>query len=117
MRDRDERARKRLSRTPNRGLTVAVLAFAGLCASFMFTLVVPLQAELPHLLNASREDTTWVVTITLLVAAIATPISGRLGDMYGKRRIVVALLALLIIGSVIAAVSTSIAGVIIGRAL
>ncbi|MGV2982358.1 MFS transporter [Microbacterium sp. AGC85] len=117
MGDRDDRARKRLSRTPNRGLTVAVLAFAGLCASFMFTLVVPLQAELPTLLNASREDTTWVVTITLLVAAIATPISGRLGDMYGKRRVIVVLLAALIVGSVIAALSGSIVGVIIGRAL
>lgn len=82
----------------------------------MFTLVVPLQAELPHLLNASREDTTWVVTITLLVAAIATPISGRLGDMYGKRRVVFVLLVLLIVGSVVAALSTSIVGVIIGRA-
>ncbi|WP_298037677.1 MFS transporter [uncultured Microbacterium sp.] len=98
-------------------MTVAVLAFAGLCSSFMFTLVVPLQAELPILLNASRADTTWVVTITLLVAAIATPISGRLGDMYGKRRIVLVLLALLVVGSVIAAVSGSIVGVIIGRAL
>lgn len=83
----------------------------------MFTLVVPLQAELPQLLNASREDTTWVVTITLLVAAVATPISGRLGDMYGKRRVVIALLAILVLGSVIAAVSGSIVGVIIGRAL
>jgi len=113
----DDRARKRLSRTPPKWAIVAVLAFAGLCSSFMFTLVVPLQAELPQLLNASREDTTWVVTITLLVAAIATPISGRLGDMYGKRRVVIALLALLILGSVIAAVSGSIVGVIIGRAL
>ena len=94
-----------------------MLAFAGLCSSFMFTLVVPLQAELPQLLNASREDTTWVVTITLLVAAVATPISGRLGDMYGKRRVVIVLLVLLIIGSVIAALSGSIVGVIIGRAL
>ncbi|WP_417509159.1 MFS transporter [Microbacterium sp.] len=113
----DERARKRLTRTPRRGLTVAVLAFAGLASSFMFTLVVPLQAELPTLLNASREDTTWVVTITLLVAAIATPISGRLGDMYGKRRVIVVLMIMLIIGSVIAALSTSIVGVIVGRAL
>ncbi|WP_300267445.1 MFS transporter [Microbacterium sp.] len=117
MGDSDERARKRLSRTPNRGLTVAALAFAGLVSAFMFTLVVPLQAELPHLLNASREDTTWVVTITLLVAAIATPISGRLGDMYGKRRTVIALLVLLVIGSVVAALSASIVGVVIGRAL
>ena len=113
----EDRARKRLSRTPPKWAIVAVLAFAGLCSSFMFTLVVPLQAELPQLLNASREDTTWVVTITLLVAAVATPISGRLGDMYGKRRVVIALLAILILGSVIAAVSGSIVGVIIGRAL
>jgi MFS family permease len=94
-----------------------VLAFAGLCSSFMFTLVVPLQAELPVLLNASREDTSWVVTITLLVAAVATPISGRLGDMYGKRRVVLVLLALLVVGSLIAAIAGSIVGVIIGRAL
>ena len=113
----DDRARRRLSRTPSPAAIVAVLAFVGLCSAFMFTLVVPLQAELPALLNASREDTTWVVTITLLVAAVATPISGRLGDMYGKRRVVIALLALLVIGSVIAALSSSIVGMIIGRAL
>lgn len=83
----------------------------------MFTLVVPLQAELPELLHASREDTSWVVTITLLVAAVATPISGRLGDLFGKKRVVVVLLAVLIVGSVIAAVSGTIVGVIIGRAL
>ncbi|QGU28936.1 MFS transporter [Microbacterium oryzae] len=102
---------------PPRFLTVAVLAFAGLCSSFMFTLVVPLQAELPTLLDASREDTSWVVTITLLVAAVATPISGRLGDMYGKRRVVAVLLVLLVAGSLIAALSGSITGVIVGRAL
>ncbi|QBE48401.1 MFS transporter [Leucobacter triazinivorans] len=117
MESGDEEARRRLSRTPPRWATVAVLAFAGLCSSFMFTLVVPLQAELPELLHASREDTTWVVTITLLVAAVATPISGRLGDMYGKRRVVLVLLALLVAGSLIAAVAGSIVGVIIGRAL
>ena len=88
------------------------------CASsFMFTLVVPIQAKLPELLDASREDTAWVVTSTLLVAAVFTPIVGRLGDMYGKRRIVLVLLALLVVGSVIAALSPGLIGVIVGRAL
>src|SRR5690606_1917878 len=64
-----------------------------------------------------REDTTWVVTITLLVAAVATPISGRLGDMYGKRRIIFALLVALMIGSLVAALSQSIVGMIVGRGL
>ena len=102
---------------PRQGAIVAVLAIAGLSSSFMFTLVVPIQAKLPVLLNASRDDTAWVVTATLLAAAVITPISGRLGDMYGKRRIVLVLVAVLVLGSVIAAVSTGIVGVIIGRTL
>ncbi|MET0813213.1 MAG: MFS transporter [Microbacterium sp.] len=102
---------------PPQGAIVAVLATAGLASSFMFTLVVPIQSKLPELLDASREDTAWVVTSTLLAAAVITPIAGRLGDMYGKRRIVLVLLALLVAGSIIAAVSPGIIGVIIGRAL
>ncbi|MEZ3161610.1 MFS transporter [Microbacterium sp. BWT-B31] len=102
---------------PPQGAIVAVLAIAGLASSFMFTLVVPIQSKLPELLDASREDTAWVVTATLLAAAVCTPISGRLGDMYGKRRIVIVLLGLLVLGSVIAALSHSIVGIVIGRAL
>jgi len=113
----DEQRRRRLTRTPPRWATVAALAFTGLCSSFMFTLVVPLQAELPALLNASREDTSWVVTITLLVSAAVTPIAGRLGDMYGKRRVVLVLLCILILGSLIAAFSSSVPGILLGRGL
>ncbi|WP_043362456.1 MFS transporter [Microbacterium testaceum] len=102
---------------PSQGAVVAVLALAGLCSSFMFTLVVPIQSQLPTLLNASRDDTAWVVTSTLLAAAVFTPIAGRLGDMYGKRRMVLVLLAVMIVGSVIAAVSGGIVGLIVGRAL
>lgn len=113
----DEHARERLTRTPPQGLIVAVLALAGLSSAFMFTLVVPIQSKLPELLDASREDTAWVVTSTLLAAAVVTPIAGRLGDMYGKRRIVLVLLAALVVGSLCAALSTEIGLLIVGRAL
>src|SRR5918993_245683 len=113
----DEDARRRLTRMPSQNAIVAVLAIAGLCSSFMFTLMVPIQSKLPELLNASREDTAWVVTSTPLAAAVITPISGRLGDMYGKRRIVLVLVAVMVAGSVVAAVSTGIVGVIVGRTL
>lgn len=83
----------------------------------MFTLVVPIQTRLPDLLHANRDDTAWVVTATLLAAAVITPIAGRLGDMYGKRRIVLVLLATLVVGSVVAAVSTGLIWLIVGRAL
>lgn len=114
---RDDDARRRLTRMPSQGAIIAVLATAGLCSSFMFTLMVPIQSKLPELLDASREDTAWVVTSTLLAAAVITPISGRLGDMYGKRRIVLVLTAVMVVGSIIAALSPGIIGVIVGRTL
>ncbi|MBY0690519.1 MFS transporter [Microbacterium marinilacus] len=85
--------------------------------SFMQTILIPIQGELPELLNASREDTAWVITITLLVSAICTPITGKLGDMFGKRRIALILLSLLVAGSIVAALSPTVVPLIIGRGL
>lgn len=96
---------------------VGVLAFAGLASTFMFTLVVPIQAQLPELLDAERDDTAWVVTITVLVSAVMTPISGRLGDLYGKRRIVLLLVASMTVGSIMAALVEGLAWMIVARAL
>lgn len=98
-------------------LIVAVLAFAGASASFQQTILIPIQGALPELLDASPDDTAWVITVTLLVSAICTPIAGRLGDMFGKRRIALVLLGLLIAGSVVAALSPTVLPLIIGRAL
>ncbi|MFI2363771.1 MFS transporter [Promicromonospora sp. NPDC019610] len=102
---------------PRPGVVIAVLAFAGMGASFMQTILLPIQAELPVLLGVSRDVTAWVITVTLLVAAICTPISGRLGDMYGKKTVALALLGLLALGSVVAALSPSVVLLIVGRAL
>lgn len=99
------------------GLVVAVLALAGMTASFMQTILIPIQGELPRLLASSREDTAWVITITLLVSAICTPISGKLGDMFGKRRIALVLLGMLVLGSVVAAISPTVLTLIVGRGL
>ncbi|WP_083603732.1 MFS transporter [Mycolicibacterium diernhoferi] len=96
---------------------VAPLAFAGMTAAFTQTILIPIQGELPQLLNASSGDTAWVITITLLVAAICTPISGKLGDMYGKRRIALILLGVLILGSMVAALSPTVVPLIVGRGL
>lgn len=99
------------------GLLVAVLAFAGLGGSFMQTILIPIQSKLPEMLEAGRDDTAWVITVTLLVAAICTPVSGKLGDMYGKRRVSIVLLSLLVVGSIVCAFSPSVLPLIVGRAL
>ncbi|MET8976647.1 MFS transporter [Streptomyces sp. NPDC004539] len=102
---------------PRANLVVAVLAFGGIVVSLMQTLVIPIVPELPKLLNASASDATWAVTATLLAAAVATPVMGRLGDMYGKRRMLLVSLLTLVVGSVVAALSDQLAPMIVGRAL
>ncbi|MDO3401120.1 MFS transporter [Mycolicibacterium neoaurum] len=99
------------------GPVVGALAFAGMTAAFTQTILIPIQGELPQLLDASSGQTAWVITITLLVAAICTPISGKLGDMYGKRRIALSLLGVLMFGSVVAALSSTVVPLIVGRGL
>jgi MFS family permease len=102
---------------PRPNVVVVVLAFGGIVVSLMQTLVIPLVPRLPDLLNASPADAAWVITVTLLASAVATPVVGRLGDMYGKRRMLLISLCLLVAGSVVAALSNSLVPMIVGRTL
>ncbi|MFD7879953.1 MFS transporter [Streptomyces sp. NPDC059766] len=105
------------SAPPRSNAVVAVLAFAGIVVSLMQTLVIPIVPELPKYLNASASDAAWAVTATLLAAAVATPVAGRLGDMFGKRRLLLVSVVLLVFGSVVCALSDSLVPMIVGRAL
>ncbi|MCX2951110.1 MFS transporter [Lentzea sp. NEAU-D7] len=96
-------------------VVVAVLALGGITVSLMQTLVIPLLPRFPALLGSSPGDTTWVITSTLLASAVATPVVGRLGDMYGKRRMLLVSLLMLVAGSVIAALSYSLVPLVVGR--
>ncbi|MGW2053825.1 MFS transporter [Streptomyces sp. NPDC001840] len=101
----------------HRRFLVAVLAFCGVVVAVMQTLVVPLLPHIPALTGATPTAASWLVTVTLLTGAICTPVLGRVGDMYGKRRVLLASLGVLVAGSVLCAVSSQIGVLIAGRAL
>ena len=112
-----DKERRRLTRIPSDRAVVATLATTGLIAAFMQTLVTPVIPHLPQLLNTDVANAQWVLTSTLLAAAVTTPISGRLGDMFGKKRVALALLAVMVLGSVISALSFSLIPMLVGRTL
>ncbi|MEU7059524.1 MFS transporter [Streptomyces sp. NPDC046197] len=97
--------------------TIPVLAFCGILMAVMQTVVVPLLPDLPRLTGASPATVSWTVTATLLSGAVLTPVLGRAGDMYGKRRVLTAALALMTAGSVMCALSSDIGVLIAARAL
>ncbi|WP_031087856.1 MFS transporter [Streptomyces sp. NRRL WC-3549] len=96
---------------------LGVLAFCGVVVAIMQTLVVPLLPHIPELTGATPAAASWLVTVTLLTGAVFTPVLGRVGDMYGKRRVLLASLGLLVVGSVLCAASSHIGVLIAGRAL
>ncbi|MER5574562.1 MFS transporter [Streptomyces massasporeus] len=98
-------------------LTVPVLAFGGILMAVMQTVVVPLLPDLPRLTGASAGTVSWMVTATLLSGAVLTPVLGRAGDMYGKRRVLMAALGLMTAGSVLCALTSDIVVLIAARAL
>ena len=98
-------------------ITLAVLALAALAYALLQTMVAPALPEIQHELGASPATVTWVLTVYLLSASVATPILGRLGDIFGKERTLVAVLLLFALGSLIAALSTSLGLLVAGRAV
>ncbi|MGZ4633993.1 MFS transporter [Oryzihumus sp.] len=105
---------RRVAPTP---LVIAVLSLCGTIVALQQTLVVPLLPEFPGLLHTTTEDASWLVTATLLTSAVATPIVSRLADMAGKRLMMIVCLVVMIAGSVVGALGTSLGAVVTGRAL
>ncbi len=99
------------------GPLVPVLAFAGIVVAVMQTLLVPVIKDLPQLLSTAPSNATWVLTSTLLSGAVATPIMGRLGDLYGKRRMLIASLAVMVAGALVSAFTSTLLPMIVGRTL
>lgn len=105
------------ARTPARSGLVPVLAFSGIVVAVMQTLLVPVVADLPRLLDTTASNAAWAITAALLSSAIATPVLGRLGDLYGKRRLVLVSLGLMVVGSLISGFTSDLMLMVVGRAV
>ena len=99
------------------GLVLGVLALGGSAYALLQSLVVPALPVLQHDLHTSTSGVAWVFTSYLLAASVVTPIAGRLGDMFGKKRVLVIALSGLAAGSLLAALVTSLPLLIVARTI
>lgn len=96
---------------------LTMIAICGVLVALTQTLLVPVLPAIQSDLGSSTSDTQWLLTSTLLAAAIAVPVFGRLGDLYGKRLMLLVAAGSLVLGSLICALSDSLAWMIVGRAI
>src|SRR4051812_39326041 len=107
----------RRAATPSPRIILTVLSLGGISYALLQSLVVPALPEIQQSLNTSESAVGWVLTAYLLSASVATPIIGRLGDMYGKERLLMLVLAMLAFGTLISAVASSLSLMILGRVI
>lgn len=100
---------------PGVELTLAALATAALAYSLLQTMVSPALPTIQAAFGAPTSEVAWILTGYLLSAAVATPILGRLGDLHGRRRMMIAALLGLAVGSLISALAPSLPIMIFGR--
>jgi EmrB/QacA subfamily drug resistance transporter len=106
------------SPTPDRthpNITLAVLALGGMAYAMLSSTVVPALPTMQHDLHTTETGITWLLTGYLLAASVGTSILGRLGDMYGKERLLLLTLVILAAGTLLAALSSSLPLLIAAR--
>ncbi|MDX2604261.1 MFS transporter [Streptomyces caniscabiei] len=100
---------------PRTGRALTVLGLAAMSYALAQTSIAPALPEMAASLHSSAQDVTWAFTAYLVSAAVLTPVMGRLGDMFGRRRMLVVALALFAAGGAMAALADSLGPVIAGR--
>jgi EmrB/QacA subfamily drug resistance transporter len=110
-------ARKPRAEQVNPNLILAVLSLAGLAYAVLSSAVIPALPTIQRDLHASETGTAWLLTGYLLSASVATSIIGRLGDMYGKERLLLYTLLVLAAGTLLAALSKSLGMLIVARVI
>ncbi len=96
---------------------VGVVSGIGLLSALTQSVLIPILPSISTDLGSSTTDTEWLLTSTLLVAAVAVPVFGRLADLYGKRLMLIVSGSFLPIGSLICALSHNLTMMIVGRAV
>ena len=98
-------------------MTLVVLALSALAYAVLSATVIPALPSIQADLHTSETGVTWLLTAYLLAASVGTSIIGRLGDMFGKGRLLYWTLIALAVGTLLAAVANSLALLIVARAI
>src|SRR5687767_7261715 len=98
-------------------LLIAVLVFAEVVSAFESSMVFVAVPRFMEVFDASAADVGWTLTAFLLVTAASAVLAGRLGDIYGRKKVLVIVLLVSAVGSAISLLGNSLDMVVAGRAL
>src|SRR5919106_2362147 len=98
-------------------MTLAILSSLGIIATSAETMVLPAIPDFINELTISYEDSSWILAALLVMGAVMTPIAGKLSDIYGKKKILLIILGVYILGLLLGALATNFVSIVVGRAI
>ena len=98
-------------------VTFSFLALGSIAYALLQSMVAPALLTIQHDLNTSAAGVAWILSAYLISASVITPIAGRLGDMFGKKRVLVLMLFVLALGTALAGLASSIGLLIVARVI
>lgn len=97
--------------------TLVILSCLGLVVVFDETMILPAIPDFIHNFNISYSTSSWLLSAYVIAAAVMTPIGGRLSDIYGKKKMLLIVMAVYIVGVLAGRFATNIEFMIVARAL
>ena len=98
-------------------ITLAILSLIGLIIVYGETMIIPAIPDLVKDFNIPYNTTAWILTAYLIAGAVATPIVGKLSDIYGKKRILLLVMIIYTAGTSVGIISNDISSMIILRTI
>ena len=84
--------------TRNAWFTLAILSSTLLVVFFSETMLLPAIPEIMRDFSISYGTAAWIFSAYLIVAAVMTPIAGKMSDLYGKKKVLLILLTMYVVG-------------------
>ena len=98
-------------------ITLAILSGLGIIAMSAETMVLPAIPDFIVDLDISYEDSSWILAAPLVTGAVMTPIAGKLSDIYGKKKMLLIILGVFILGLLLGATATNFFSLVIARVM
>ena len=94
---------------------LVILSCLGLIVMFDETMILPAIPDFIREFNISYSTSSWLLSAYIIAAAVMTPIGGKLSDIYGKKKILLIIMAVYAIGIMAGRFATNIEFMIAAR--
>jgi MFS family permease len=97
--------------------TLAILSCVATMVMYAETMLIPAIPDLIKYFDVSYSMSSWILTAYLISGAVMTPIAGKLSDIYGKKKILLIIMVIYVVGVSAAGLATNLFFMIIARAI